>query len=965
MRSRPEQSLRVFVSYTGTDLEAHAKAVEDGAKLAEDVSVQFKSWAEAGSDVVETCLAKVGSCDVVIVLVAHRYGWVPDAEARPENGRVHADGKRSMVWLEVAEAERLKKLVIPLLVETEHGWNPEWIDGRGDKPRHDALNEFRAHLQKPSERARWVARFTDPGSVIHQVKDLLRRAKSELTDPVARYRSAVREKCGRVDLIGFGHDREVHLSIEEVYVPIRLSPRFRSGGSDAELAKARGPRAHEREDAAIDLEAVPREAGSASGAAALLGVPGCGKSTALRRLAWECAQPERLAGLGLPPETVPVLLRLRTLPAGALPTDWWRFVRAELKSWLELDLPTGNWLEERPILWLLDGLDEIASESQRADLLAWVLKTLATRLEKRGDRLVVSSREGGWPANEELTGRFLELNVDLLDEPKRQEFVRCWYAEVLRSLEGDHASVREKAAARAEELNAILDEGDFRGRLLSQVVANPLLLSILCLMHHDQTELPRRRAALYDRCLSVLLTYWRKSKGLERLDETAAREVLKSLAWWLQAECHSAAAPAADWNERARMVLTSLSQNTKLGRDGEALMRRLVDEAGVIQDASAGQRTFLHLTLQEHLAGRYAVDEGKAEEIAAHFGDERWNEVIRLALSGAPRSFTARFFAALLSGEGWRVHLSLLDLALEESLHVPLESFHAAFEEASAEDRRALAQLVRTRTGLELPEPRQPRGFKGVIVPGPILARLPPKQGEERQVQPAGITLVYIPPGEFGMGSDKGDADERPIHRVQIAAGFWLAKHPVTNAEYARFLEATKAKPPEYWTNAKYNQPSQPVVGVSWDEAKAYCAWAGLELPSEAQWEYACRGSTGPTKTEYWFGDDVDGLKDAGWFDGNSGGQLQAVTQKRPNPFGLFDVHGNVWEWCEDRWHSSYEGAPKKDEAWVEGASGARVFRGGSFGSSARGARSAYRDWYHASDRGYDLGFRPAQAVTP
>ncbi len=1001
MPNEPRDTPKVFVSYTARDLLAHAEQALIAIRKKGWLPVHFRDWSETGGHKVETCLQHVGRCQVVIVLVAHRYGWVPDKEDGIEGERVRADGWRSMVWLEVTEALRTKKLVMPFCVEPSHAWNPELIEGIRDGSARERLEEFRRFLDR-----HLVTKFTTPDSVREAVKDALDEAEKRLFDPVRRYQDAVREKCGRVALVGFGHDLDVELPIEEIYVPIRLSPQHEAARLEAlqreewTPSDGVGPRA-------IALEQIARETKARGFAAtALLGVPGCGKSTALRRLAWACGKPEGgAASLGLDPNAVPVLLRLRTLRAHTLPGDWWSFVQGELEGWLALGLSSWDWLEQRPVLWLLDGLDEIADEDFRGKVLNWTAQSLGARLRNGRDRLVVTSRDGGWPEGGAEDGRkslpFLELRVDLLDPDQRLDFVHRWYGQVKKSLEGDHPNVMDQAHERAQALCKLLDERDFRSLRLAQVVANPLLLSILCLVHLDQTNLPRRRAALYDKCLSVLLTHWRKEwrkqQGLERLDEVGAREVLKALAWWLHSERESPAAPGEEWERRAGDSLPSLSEAARLGRDGAALVRRLQDESGVLVEVSAGQKSFLHSTFQEYLAARHAVEEGLAADLAGRFGDERWKEVVLLALSGAPHAFARTFFTALFERAAWRASRDLLALAIEESLHVPIEPFVQAIEDADSDGRRALLHLVRKRSDAPLldlvsrlsVEDDDPgvqglarEVLQGAGRPVPMVARLGPdvgrvhspipeawlelagpKLGDVRVVQPAGIALVYVPSGKFDMGSEKGTAAERPVRRVRVK-GFWLAKHPVTNSEYARFLEATGAAQPGFWTNSLYNQPNQPVVGVSWGEAKKYCEWAKLELPSEAQWEYACRGATRPTKTEYWFGDDEKELEDVAWFAANSGGRLQAVAQKRPNPFGLFDVHGNVWEWCEDTWHGNYKGAPTDARAWVDKASGLRVIRGGSFIHTAGVARSASRSGSRPSIRWLVVGFRPAQAVT-
>jgi formylglycine-generating enzyme required for sulfatase activity len=251
---------------------------------------------------------------------------------------------------------------------------------------------------------------------------------------------------------------------------------------------------------------------------------------------------------------------------------------------------------------------------------------------------------------------------------------------------------------------------------------------------------------------------------------------------------------------------------------------------------------------------------------------------------------------------------------------------------------------------------------------------------ERLQLAVAGLTFVGIPAGEFLMGTPKGEEGRLPWewkpHKVHVPA-FEMAITPVTNAQYGRYLAEVKSvEPPKYWGDERYNQPDQPVVGVSWDEAVAYCSWAEaklsdgsrIRLPSEAEWEYACRAGT---KSRFWSGDKDEDLAEVGWFFQNSGRVLHAVAEKRPNPFGLQDMHGNIWEWCLDwmcgegskhaRAVAAQHPAPC-DEKYRSDPH--RVIRGGSFADEARFARSAYRVGSHPGDRDTDRGFRPVR-VTP
>ena len=190
---------------------------------------------------------------------------------------------------------------------------------------------------------------------------------------------------------------------------------------------------------------------------------------------------------------------------------------------------------------------------------------------------------------------------------------------------------------------------------------------------------------------------------------------------------------------------------------------------------------------------------------------------------------------------------------------------------------------------------------------------------------------VTIPAGEFQMGSPEGeesrDSYEGPRHRVQITS-FRLGRWEVTNEEYRRFERG-------HDSGADDNLP---VLGVSWFEAYAYAAWLGGRLPTEAEWEYACRAGT---TTAYSFGDDSSELDDYAWWWRNSSGVPHPVGGKRPNPWGLYDMHGNAWEFCLD-WFGGYPDEAQRNPTGPP-VGVARVARGGSFRHDARYFRSAYR----------------------
>jgi formylglycine-generating enzyme required for sulfatase activity len=239
------------------------------------------------------------------------------------------------------------------------------------------------------------------------------------------------------------------------------------------------------------------------------------------------------------------------------------------------------------------------------------------------------------------------------------------------------------------------------------------------------------------------------------------------------------------------------------------------------------------------------------------------------------------------------------------------------------------------------------------------------------RVQDGSLTMIELPGGQFLMGSPDTDElagdDEKPQHMVTVS-GFRMAVTPVTAGLYNEVMQR-EAVPQA--------QEHLPVVDVTWYDAIAFCnrlsvregyrpcyrrrfrRWVcdwradGYRLPTEAEWEYACRAGTA---TRYAFGDDPERLGNYAWYAENAAGQVQVVGQKRPNRWGLYDMHGNVWEWCWD-WYGAY-GSEVAAHPVGPSSGSWRVVRGGSFDNSPENLRSALRVNVHPENRDEVLGFR-------
>ena len=247
-----------------------------------------------------------------------------------------------------------------------------------------------------------------------------------------------------------------------------------------------------------------------------------------------------------------------------------------------------------------------------------------------------------------------------------------------------------------------------------------------------------------------------------------------------------------------------------------------------------------------------------------------------------------------------------------------------------------------------------------------------------------GMELMLVPPGEFQMGGDKRAGEEArefktnarkflaeyPQHAVRITQPFYLGAHEVTQGEWEQVMGTRPWSGDE---NAKEGE-EYAAMKVSWDDAQAFCErmsrreGLAYRLPTEAEWEYACRAGT---ITRYSFGDDPSHLKDYAWYNDNAREKgeeyAHGVGQKQPNPWGLYDMHGNVWEWCADWYSDDYysqgtKGPMDDPQGPVHGSS--RVYRGGSVSSAARSCRSAFRSMGMPASRSYLLGLRVAVALS-
>jgi formylglycine-generating enzyme required for sulfatase activity len=738
----------------------------------------------------------------------------------------------------------------------------------------------------------------------------------------------------------------------------------------------------------------PGEPSWVTGRWVILGDPGAGKTTLVRHLAAGLAREP--AGPWVPVvEALPRLVRerewlleriARRLRRAGRPAD-------ALPAVLEREGQEGR------LLLLLDGLDEVPKED-REDA-EGLLRDLSSRWPLAP--LVVTSRPIGYrrPGSE-----FRELELLPLDEERRREFLARWF--------GRHSALpadRGAADAKADEALAVL-KGD---PSLWELAGNPLYLTLMALLLEQDVApqgppgkdgeagrlpLGRNRRELYDRVFELLLEGKHRPEGKPMPAQRAVRSALDYLGFELTQDNRDSEPPQELEARLLREEADARSRPLRREPRWEASLRVFLDDlaerTGILgpHDGRDTDWRFWHRTFREALAAEELESrwrKGGEGAILAHAreiaGDEsRWAEPYAL-LAGRVKEPDALVRAlvkenralglrALATAQGLREEtiaevLELTTGNVEERGRVLLR-----LPELVGDGERALLLIDRlrrrTRAGndlffLDLAArevarlfPDHGRAAEGLL--GRLFDHIPkPSEALFRRVDTPldGRVDLWrdIPAGSFWMGSPEGVGygDERPRHRVTFTRGFQIAAVPVTNAQYVEF---DPSKVPLSWKGVSADElGDHPRVDVTWYEAVAFCRWLGSSFPwargarlaTEEEWEYACRAGT---ETSYWSGEEEGDLERVGWFDGNSGNRTHRVGEKPANPWGLYDVHGNVWEWTASPSTRDYSGRgegleidPSKiqEDLSAESRGGNRVFRGGSAWYDAGRARAAYR----------------------
>jgi len=839
-----------------------------------------------------------------------------------------------------------------------------------------------------------------------------------------RYLDKLQIDCNLLPLVAIAKESDPHaslrLTLDKVYIGLNTTLQVDKAGKPL-LREAMADREAREETRLLTAwEAAARET-----PLVILGDPGSGKSSFINYLLWQLAErqlrpnAEPLAGWPHP-DCFPVRILLRKLlvtvqQAGSIPknqTERQRYFQRLVLQHLQDMLANDGLADFAPALEgliadgrcliVFDGLDE-APPNQRG-LLRNALEYFCAGAPR--NRFLITCRILSYQKDAVLAGVNSVTLAPFLAE-QTNDFIARWYG-ALQLL----GKPETWAAAKTADLQEAVQ------RLPESLVRNPLLLTTLASLHANNVEMPRQRVKLYQKASELLLRRWQEEKTNDKIslfDELGLKDDLEiyhalwELGYFAQNQERGSAAADIPENEALLILKKRFSQLENPWGAAEKFLKFVDQSAGLLlgRGGAAGNvYAFPHRTFQEYFAGCYfaklvddfeellqekLLPEGDYWRLTAQLAveeilhnDRREKAAIKVAYALCPVSEPELEIAA-----AWRGALWAANLALEIGLG-------RIAEDKRKEGGEAFLNRLRQRLVTILEKgllPARERADAGFVLgqlgdPREGVCALPP-------------IWVELPGGTFWMGSDDGEDREKPPHEVEVSP-FKISKYPITNAQFEMFMndggyknenwwskegwefrQKENWEQPRWWHDAENNLPNQPVVGVSWFEAEAFCAWLTakskeqkenggstelaevkliVRLPTEAEWEFAARGKEG--RKFPWSKDKDEPTPEHANYIESQIGRPTAVGTYRlgATPEGIFDLAGNVWEWCLDFYDENYyaeceEKGVVKDPLCTKESWG-RVLRGASWYNGSGVLRGSRRDWNYPRDWSVYIGFR-------
>jgi formylglycine-generating enzyme required for sulfatase activity/energy-coupling factor transporter ATP-binding protein EcfA2 len=779
-----------------------------------------------------------------------------------------------------------------------------------------------------------------------------------------KYLKYIQESYQYLDFKGTGLIEAIEkasgLSLEDVYVPLKARPSLPEGETWHQIAgriwhgdevnfDSEGSHADQVSRSVLVDEIMNNVPGLV-----LLGDPGSGKSTLLKVLALDLSRQEE----GPLPILVPLsayadVLKKDDLSLHDFLSEYFASRQGSLRGIAPLFEIA---LEQHQAVVMLDGLDEI---QEQHEYLARLVEDFVrehipapdpdeNESMPPGNRIIITSRFVGYRGAPLRDSRLRTYVLVDWERNEIEQFVHRWTSAVEMAITG--GKMNEDTRRSADQEKTELLKAIFGSPGIERLAGNPLLLTILALVKRQGVMLPHRRVELYEIFLRILLSTWNKARALDKrpigpqIDYLEAVQILAPLALWLRETNPS----AGFINERQLLdylIEYFQSEEGLTKADSRHSAREFLDAvhrySNLLLERGKNKYGLIHLTLEEYLAGVgiTLLDSDQAlDRILSHLVDPIWHETLLLgieALGVVNRQ-------PVLAG-------GLLESLLEARLH---ESEKGANTLLAGEvlldiDRVGVGKRVANRITTSLIQDMQ-----DIHISRHHRKRAGWLLGELNWLPEDLDELVEVPRGDFLYG----DTNEM----LFISYPYWIAKYPITNFQYARFLadngydqrafwsyegweriQKDGRKRPAYWDRADLRTPTFPVVGITWYEAEAYCNWlkyqgiAGdipdnytVRLPTEEEWERAARGTDGRV---YPWGNEFQAANANVATGGVIGMTAVCTYPQGASPIGAWDMSGNVWEWTYSMYYENRKVRVLRGGSWVDRSSDARCAYSGAY----------------------------------
>lgn len=994
MKANAEESVfRVFVSSTHDDLRGYRAAARDAALRSGFMPIMSEHWSAAGDrPPLKRCLEEVSRCDLLIVIVAHRYGWVPEGQ--------QPDVDKSMTWLECEQAVQEGKEVICFVLDEPAQWPVEHREEyrlaaavRKDEASQELMQEVVRNVRRLKDFKRWLsssgirATFSSEGELLGEVSAALndwrirhnvllathRALDDDRVDP-SRALKYLYEQSRFIDIRGLqvGSGKAYQFPIEDLFIPLH--------------AKApSGQSAHAERYVELNYALRYRKV-------VIIGDPGSGKTTFLRRIC-HFMTGARLKitpsapddSLGLPREApFPLLVRMSELGSFMMrERDDELPVTADSPEWLvgflaRVSIEHGWGLDKKffrgilksgEAMLLLDGFDEAATEAVRKRISRLLENTSSTYADCR---FVVTSRPTAYQGEAILAG-FEEIYVAPLKDTAIDTFLNHWCSALF-------PDAPELASEHRCELVRALDlRPDIR-----RMATNPVMLTALAVVHWNEKRIPEQRAELYESIICWLSRAREARPGRPRPEQTVV--LLQAIALAMQ---DAPDGRQTQWSRGKAAEHIAPLMNGKSTPDvevAESYLREEELDSGIIV-ARGNEVRFWHLSFQEFLAARAIASMAESEQRRILLNNRgklfssEWRETVLL-------------LAGILYRQGSQKAEAMIDAILndpETSRSIAAEAQTVGLVGAIQRDLSPSGHKVTSRQFqsmiekvMQIFDPAASEAIK-------IEIRLEAAEALGQVGDPR-LTVdpwITIDADSFFIGLQGDDphapgfdagalAHESPVRLIELD-GFSIARFPVTVIDFQKFIADNGYLEPDYWSLGAFGRwknpeqwenqlrfPTSPVVGISWYEATAYCAWKGFgtHLPTEAQWERAARGKEGrrypwgnerptPDRLNYHYSP-LDRLHNP---ELSPLGKVTPVGfyPKGATPEGVLDLAGNIFEWCLD---AVTEHVDFKGNIGIAEDITFRAVRGGAFNSVSHFVRSGFRARFPAASRSDTVGFR-------